>query len=237
MRNLRYLVPNGLTAAALSCGVIAMAMAMRGEVLEATWWVLYATVFDRLDGATARRLDAQSAFGTQFDSFADFVSFGLAPAFLYLQASGVTVEWWQILLALVYVLACAGRLSRFNVAEKEKLFNGVPSTMSGGVYILVLHLALKYGLPAEVLTLGLGVLLAVFGVSMNLPWLRYQKLGTEPSRLGRWTLGTLVLISIGLIAVRSLPEVVLFISGGAMIAGPVLSAVGRHGPRSALTHG
>jgi CDP-diacylglycerol--serine O-phosphatidyltransferase len=227
LAKVRFLVPNIVTALALCCGVIASALAMGDHVLEATWWVMYATIFDRLDGATARRLNAQSAFGTQFDSFSDFASFGLAPAMLYLEAAGGDFAIWQVALALIYVLSCAVRLGRFNVAEKEKTFNGVPSTLAGGVYAVALHLALKYELNDATIGVALGALLILFGGAMNASWIHYQKLGSEPSRFARITAGSLIGIAALLVAIRQLPEVIFFITGGCMITGPVIAAFSR----------
>ena len=63
MKSLRYLVPSSVTALALACGVLAAVYGAQGKPVEGSWWVLYATILDRMDGILARALKATSKFG------------------------------------------------------------------------------------------------------------------------------------------------------------------------------
>jgi CDP-diacylglycerol--serine O-phosphatidyltransferase len=124
-----YLLPNLMTAGNLFCGFTATLKILEGALLqsanadlaadrfhEAIWFILGAFVFDFLDGRLARLGGHESVFGREFDSLADIVSFGLAPALMVYRV--VLNEFpnacWII--AFVYLACCALRLARFNSA-------------------------------------------------------------------------------------------------------------------------
>lgn len=220
---MRVLIPNAITAAALLCGVVSVLLSMRGQVHEATWWVLYATILDRMDGATARALKASSALGAQLDSFADFASFGLAPAFLFLGIAAPDLSVGLLLPVAIYVLGCAIRLGRFNMGGASDVFLGVPTTVAGGVYAVVVNVCYQHGVLPEGHLWPFALLLAVFGVAMNLPWLRYRKLGRQTSKGMNVFMGLVVLTCAVLILTRRLPELLLALTGTTLILGPILS--------------
>lgn len=121
-----YLLPNLMTAGNLFCGFGAILMIFEGALLQASmesaidsyhraiWFILGACVFDVLDGRVARLGGFESPFGREFDSLADIVSFGLAPALLVFQIvlHGFDHLGWMI--AFVYLACGALRLARFN---------------------------------------------------------------------------------------------------------------------------
>ena len=223
MKKLRYLVPNSITAAALTCGVVAMWLAMNDAAMEATWWVMYATLLDRLDGGVARALKASSKVGSQFDSFSDFTSFGLAPAFIFLGVAGSEPGLVVALAVLVFVLGSAIRLARFQAAEGSDLYSGVPTTMAGGIFAVVINVSLTHDVsPADHVVLFAG-LLAVFGVLMNVPWMRYERIGKESARGMKFVVPALAVLCAVLVFVRSYIEVVLFVTGSGMILGPIFA--------------
>ena len=82
MKTLRYIVPNSFTALSLVFGLVSIVASSSGNYQLASWLILWGVLLDKLDGASARLLNASSEFGVQFDSFADFVVFGIAPASL-----------------------------------------------------------------------------------------------------------------------------------------------------------
>ncbi len=223
MNGLRFLAPNVVTAAALTCGAYSIVLAMSGRPLEASWWILYATILDKMDGAVARALRSQSPFGAQLDCFADFVSFGLAPAFLFLGTLPGEVAPAMMLPALVYVLGAAARLSRFTLRDEGSVFEGVPSTMAGGVYAVSMIVALDHGLPERHLVWSSALVLTVFGVAMNTPWLRYTKVGTGPTRFVQVALLAVVATCMVLIVTRWVPEVLLGLTGTSMLIGPLVA--------------
>ncbi len=227
MKQLRYLVPSSITAMALACGVMAIVHAVKGDPLEGSWWVLYATILDRMDGVAARTLKASSTFGMWIDSVSDFVSFGVAPAILFM---GTNPGGFQPLLLVpmaIYILGGGVRLVRFSLGEATKEFHGVPSTLAGGVYAAGLQVALSHGLTgSEGIWLFGGVLVA-FGIAMNIPWLRYGKVGGLSTRWLNILGISLVLICVVLIVSRTLPEFVFGASGLIMLLAPLISRAER----------
>jgi CDP-diacylglycerol--serine O-phosphatidyltransferase len=140
---LRYTIPNGFTALSLLLGLGSIVTAQVGELEFAAWLIVWCGLLDTMDGVAARLLKATSSFGAEFDSMADLVSFGVAPAVLIfnagLQLAGVELEsgqFWVLLTACgVFVLAGAMRLARFNLATdkpRTEWFTGVPITAAGG---------------------------------------------------------------------------------------------------------
>lgn len=122
----RYLVPNGLTFLSLACGVAAILGSAAGQLNIAGALILISYILDLFDGELARRLQAGSSFGLQLDSLVDMVSLGTAPAILafsYLQDSlrESNLEWTLLwLLTILYTLAGAFRLARFNLLPMKQ---------------------------------------------------------------------------------------------------------------------
>src|SRR5499427_4319413 len=125
-----YLLPNLFTTAALFAGFYAIVQAMNVNFDYAAIAIFVAMVLDGLDGRVARLTRTQSAFGTEYDSLADMVSFGAAPALVVYEWAlrGLGKPGW--IAAFVYVAGAALRLARFNtmleVADK-RYFQGLPS--------------------------------------------------------------------------------------------------------------
>jgi CDP-diacylglycerol--serine O-phosphatidyltransferase len=125
-----YLLPNAFTTANLFAGFFAIVQAMNGRFEIAAVALFVAMVLDGLDGRVARLTNTQSAFGEQYDSMADMVSFGAAPALVVYEWSlrGMGKLGW--LAAFVYVAGAALRLARFNTnitVVDKRFFQGMPS--------------------------------------------------------------------------------------------------------------
>ena len=151
-----YLLPNLMTAGNLFCGFTATLKILEGALLqssnpeaandlfhEAIWYVLGAFVFDFLDGRLARLGGHDSAFGREFDSLADIVSFGLAPALMVYRVVLKDFPRACWIIAFIYLACGALRLARFNIAsansEREgssngaKNFTGFPIPAAAGL--------------------------------------------------------------------------------------------------------
>ena len=188
MSVLRYSIPNSLTALSLLLGLGSIVTAQIGELEFAAWLIVWCGLLDTMDGIAARLLKATSSFGAEFDSMADLVSFGVAPAVLIfnagLQIADVEVEsgqFWVLLAACgVFALAGAMRLARFNLASSKPRtgwFAGIPITAAGGgllssmVIVLLRHDDIAVLLP---LHLYLPVLMFVLALLM-ISRLRFPK--------------------------------------------------------------
>ena len=131
-----YLLPNLFTTGCLFFGFFAIIYAINGKFEQAAIAIFVAMILDGLDGRVARLTNTQTEFGTQYDSLADMVSFGLAPGLvMYLWAlSDLGKMGW--LAAFIYTASAALRLARFNtqaaVADK-RYFQGLPSPAAAAV--------------------------------------------------------------------------------------------------------
>lgn len=125
-----YLLPNAFTTANLFAGFYAVVQAMNGRFEVAAIAIFLAMVFDGMDGRVARLTNTQSAFGEQYDSMADIISFGVAPAFVMYVWALQDLGRWGWLAAFVFVVGAALRLARFNTniaVVDKRFFQGLPS--------------------------------------------------------------------------------------------------------------
>ncbi|MBV1702440.1 MAG: CDP-diacylglycerol--serine O-phosphatidyltransferase [Hyphomicrobiales bacterium] len=148
---MRVIVPNVVTLLALCLGITAIRFAIEQQFTQAVLCILGAAVFDGLDGRIARALKGTTRFGAELDSLADFIDFGVAPAivlYLWSLESTKSFGWFAV---LVYAVACALRLARFNVTLDEeastgpssRFFTGMPAPAGALVVLLPLYLHLS----------------------------------------------------------------------------------------------
>lgn len=180
LMRLRYTIPNSFTALSLLLGISSIITTQLGELELAAWIIVWCGLLDVLDGLSARLLKATSDFGAEFDSMADLVSFGVAPAVLVLNAglqiAGIETssgQFWVLLVAIaVFALAGAMRLARFNLYSDQPSggwFTGIPITAAGGgmvssvVLVLIHHPDVAALLP---LHLYLPILMFVLALLM-----------------------------------------------------------------------
>lgn len=143
-----YLLPNLFTLAALFAGFYGVVQAMDGKFELAAIAVFAAMILDGMDGRVARMTHSQSAFGAEFDSLSDMVSFGVAPAL-------IAYEWqlrflgkigWTV--AFIYCACAALRLARFNtmldIADK-RWFTGIPSPAAAALVTGLVWICHAYG--------------------------------------------------------------------------------------------
>lgn len=131
-----YILPNLFTTGSLFCGFYSIVASFNGDFTKAAWAILFATIFDWLDGKIARLSRSVSRFGTEYDSLSDLIAFGVAP--------GIMVYTWALipfgrtgwLAAFLFVACAALRLARFNVQSNSvetKSFQGMPTPAAGGL--------------------------------------------------------------------------------------------------------
>jgi len=153
-----YLLPSSLTVANMLCGFYAVMATLKGggtDLDNAARAIGFAILFDSLDGFVARATGTSSEFGKQFDSLADMVSFGIAPAALAFSwgVRGIAetdfldirrlhqIGWW---VALSFVICCAWRLARFNIqgmapGSGSRYFVGLPCPAAAGLIAATVH--------------------------------------------------------------------------------------------------
>jgi CDP-diacylglycerol--serine O-phosphatidyltransferase len=131
-----YLLPSILTLANMFCGYACIIYSLRGELEKAAPLIGLAIVVDMLDGRVARMTGTTSAFGVEFDSLADVISFGVAPAILAFQWGLHPLGRLGWAAGFVFVATAAIRLARFNIqagTADKRYFVGLPSPAAAGV--------------------------------------------------------------------------------------------------------
>ena len=132
-----YLLPSLFTMGNMLCGYLCILYAVRGEFAVAAPFIAVAVVLDMLDGRIARMTGTATAFGLEFDSLADVISFGIAPAVLTFMWGLQPLHRLGWAAGFIYLSAAALRLARFNIqsvkAADKRHFVGMPSPAAAGV--------------------------------------------------------------------------------------------------------
>jgi CDP-diacylglycerol--serine O-phosphatidyltransferase len=130
VRNIKVIFPGVFTVGNMFCGFVSILYSFDGESVHAVWMIILAAFFDALDGQVARISGSASRFGLELDSFADLLSFGIAPAILFYNLNIYPLGKWGSFLGLLFVICGAYRLARFNLQQSkldEKLpYMGLP---------------------------------------------------------------------------------------------------------------
>lgn len=244
---LRMVWPNLITTLAICAGLTGVRFAIEGEFQRSVVLVLLAAFLDGIDGRVARMLKATSKFGVQMDSLADIVNFGVVPAlviWLYFLNLAPQVGW---IAALVYAIAAALRLARFNVMSENpgratwqgEYFVGVPAPAGALLVLLPVYLGLagfEPGAPSAYVFSAYTVGIAFLLVS-RLPVWSGKALGLKIPRTAVVPLILAVALAIMLLAAFTF-EVLILLALGYLAALP-LSAIAyrRREQREQAAHG
>jgi CDP-diacylglycerol---serine O-phosphatidyltransferase len=218
MRRGIFLLPNLLTTCCLFGGFYAIVASIDGNFERATLAIFAAMIFDGLDGRVARLMGTETAFGKEFDSLADAVAFGLAPAVVCYQWGVERIAeygsaWGRFgwIACFFYAAATAMRLARFNArsaTQDKRYFEGLPSPSGAAIVAAFVALAHDYditGLPGLILAFVITLLSATLMVS-KFPYRSFKD--RAAGERVRYSKLLLVPLAIALIAVN--PPVVLF---------------------------
>ncbi len=164
-----FLLPNLLTSGALFCGFYAIIAGMQGDFYAGSVAILVAMVFDGLDGRVARLTRTSSAFGAQYDSLSDMVSFGVAPALLTFNwaLTGLGKVGWVA--AFIYAACAALRLARFNAhmeSDDKVNFTGLASPAAAATATSLVWIGQTHGWTGPTLDWVHAMLLAALGFLM-----------------------------------------------------------------------
>jgi len=127
-----YTLPNLFTFSNMLCGFFALMCVTTHRYNFAALLILAGMVFDFLDGYASWRLDTQSEFGKRLDSFADLITFGLAPVVVIFAANFKSYGFIYKFSLLIYFIAISYRLIRYSLRNNNNIFQGLPATFSGG---------------------------------------------------------------------------------------------------------
>ncbi|MEO0048310.1 MAG: CDP-diacylglycerol-serine O-phosphatidyltransferase [Pseudomonadota bacterium] len=208
-----YLLPNAFTTANLFCGFFAIVQAMNQRFEIAAIAIFIALVMDGMDGRVARMTNTQSAFGEQYDSLTDMVSFGVAPALIAYEWVLKDLGKWGWLAAFVFCAGAALRLARFNTnigVVDKRFFQGLPSPAAASLIAGFVWLAVDNKLQVQELALPwvMFVLTIYAGITMVSNALFYS--GKALDVRYRAPFGVMILVILGFVLVSSDPPVALF---------------------------
>jgi CDP-diacylglycerol---serine O-phosphatidyltransferase len=228
-----YLLPSLLTMGNMFCGYACVVYAMRGEYETAAPFIGFAVVLDMLDGRIARLTGTTSAFGVEFDSLADIISFGIAPAILSfawgLQSLG-RLGWAA---GFVFVATAAMRLARFNIQSgsggDKRYFVGMPSPAAAAIPAATVF-AYPWGLNdyrSALPALAMVLVPAILMVST----IRFRSFKTLDSQKRR-PYTVLIFIAAGIMAIATHPRFVLVaLAYGYLASAFIGMAITRFKPR------
>lgn len=210
-----YLLPNILTTFGLFSGFFAIILATKGQYAESAIAIFIAMLWDGLDGRVARLTNTQSEFGEQYDSMADMVSFGVAPALLmyfYLFEGLGKIGWIG---AFVYVAAGSLRLARFNTqigVQDKRYFQGLPSPAAAALIAGLVWAKEMMGSSVyddQFLIIGSWIILVSAGILMvsNIRYYSFKEINFK----GRSSFKLLLLATLIMIVVSLWPSAILFI--------------------------
>ena len=223
-----YLLPNLFTTAALFAGFFAIVQAMQGDFERAAMAIFIAMVLDGLDGRVARLTHTQSAFGAEYDSLSDMVSFGAAPALVVYEWALRDLGRLGWIAAFIYCAGAALRLARFNTTLEvmdKRYFQGLPSPAAAALVAGLVWAMIETGVSGSNvrwLACGLTIFAGVTMIS-NVRYHSFKDINLRKSV----PFFVVVAIALGFALVAYSPEIALFgffVLYG--LSGYVLAAVG-----------
>jgi len=218
-----YVLPNLFTTASLFSGFYSMIASMKGLFETAAVAILVAAVLDALDGRIARMTNTTSKFGAEYDSLADLVSFGVAPALLAYMWSLQDFGRWGWVVAFLFITCGALRLARFNIQIgiiDSRVFNGLP--IPGAAAVVATGVLIYYKLGGTGHFNHIAVLISVFVLSLfmvsNIKYYSFKDLNFFAKK----PFMSFVLIVCILVVVIAEPQIMIFtFIAGYSLSGPV----------------
>jgi CDP-diacylglycerol--serine O-phosphatidyltransferase len=232
-----YLLPNLFTTGNLLCGFWSIVASINSQYATAALAILVAVCLDYLDGKVARLTNSSSAFGLEYDSLADLLSFGMAPGVLLYASTLRPFGPFGWLTAFLFVICGALRLARFNVqatSVQRYTFIGLPIPAAAGVIAsaVLLISRIQGGLNGVDLERPLFVVLSVYGLALlmvsNFKYRSFKRLRVKHP----WSWQCLLGGAAAIVVLVLVPEVALFlVFFGYALSGPVETLLRRRKPK------
>jgi len=210
-----YLLPSILTTFGMFAGFYSIIASINGDFILAAISIMVAMLWDILDGRVARLTNTQSDFGAQYDSLADLVSFGVAPALLVYEWSLSDLGRVGWLAAFIFLACAALRLARFNTQvgiSDKRYFQGLPSPAAAGVIASMIWLKFwkfeyfDFGIVSLSYYVGVGI--TIFCGLLMVSNIRYYSFKELDSKKASFRF--LLAIVLSLIVLLSKPNIFLF---------------------------
>ncbi len=223
-----YLLPNLFTTSALLAGFYSIILAYNGHYGDAGLAIIVAMVLDGFDGRVARMTNTTTAFGAEYDSMADMISFGMAPAFLMYswslsdlsEAHYGQLSW---VIAFVYTACCGLRLARFNVAvgtADKRFFQGLACPSAAAILASFVWVMTGLGVSGDDVVILAAVMTAASGIAMvsTFTYYSFKDLGDNKKVPFAMLLGLLLLL---VVTAVDPPKMILIASVIYGLSGPV----------------
>ncbi len=222
-----YLLPNLFTTAAMFAGFFAIISAINGRFATAAIAIFVAMILDGLDGRVARLTNTQSAFGVEYDSLSDMVSFGVAPGLVMYLWAFTNLGKFGLFAAFVHTAGGALRLARFNTqvgTEDKRFFQGLPSPSAAAILAGFIWVSTEYGYGGEdlkylalILTISTGLLMV-----SNFRYYSFKEIDFK----GRVPFVATIMIMLGISLIMIHPQTILFVLFlGYAISGPAVTLI------------
>lgn len=220
-----YILPNLFTSMNLFCGYYSIIASVQLRFLDAAIAIIIGSIFDLLDGKIARATNTTSRFGIEYDSLADLITFGLAPALLMFQWVLNTTgrPGWSA--ALLFTICGALRLARFNTTTSSNPdFEGLPIPAAAVMNVAVVMFFSRLNIDPE--PYRLFILILMFGLSFCMvSSFRYKSL-KKVSLFKSMKFSKLVGLILVIVLIATEPSILLFfVFSIYVVSGPVLSLV------------
>ena len=220
-----YILPNLFTSAGLFAGFYSIVATLNGDFERAAWAVVISGICDAADGRIARLTATTSKFGVEYDSLADLLAFGLAPALLVYEWALRPYGKWGWSVAFLFVVCGALRLARYNVQidnVEAVSFKGLPIPAAAGMVVTTILLYCKFDKPGPTESPAVPIVIFFLALLMvsNLKFASFKELDLRRRKPFPVLLGIIVL----LILIVNEPQIVLFTIGVLYVLhGPVWS--------------
>jgi len=234
-----YILPSIFTTFALFAGFYSIVASINGDYTLAAISIMVAMLWDALDGRVARLTNTQSAFGAEYDSLSDLVSFGVAPALLVYEWSLSDLGRIGWLAAFIYLTCAALRLARFNIqvgTADKRYFQGLPSPAAAGVIASMIWLKFwnfeyfDIGVVSFSYYIGIAITI-ICGLLMvsNVRYYSFKEFETKKKASFRF----LLLSVMSLILLLYKPNIVLFTGFFIyLLSGPIITKTGLNKKRN-----
>ena len=226
-----YLLPSILTTFGMFAGFYSIIASINGDFTLAAISIMIAMMWDTLDGRVARLTNTQSDFGGEYDSLADLVSFGVAPALLVYEWSLSDLGRVGWLAAFIFLACAALRLARFNTQvgiSDKRYFQGLPSPAAAGVIASMIWLKFwnfEFFFGIATLSYYIGVGITILCALLMVSNVRYYSFKELDSKKASFRFVLVVVLSF--IVLLSKPNIFLFTGFFLyMLSGPFITIIG-----------
>lgn len=228
-----YLLPNLFTIGSIFAGFFAIASALKGNFDVAAITIFIAMVMDTIDGKVARLTNTMTAFGAEFDSMADMVSFAVAPAFLAYTWGLSRLGKFGWIAAFIYIVATALRLARFNTqvdSTTKRYFQGLPCPSAAAIISSLVWILFDLELTDTQMVWILAVTMVTAGILM-VSNIRYRSFKDVELKHNVGFVAVLIAVLIVVFISMDPAKVFFVIFTGYAISGPIATIWGLHQKR------